>query len=54
MATTERLPASCSLPAAPRDARPRPAETMAEAYGVKRVARNALLERLNAELDEFA
>ncbi|KIY98822.1 hypothetical protein MNEG_9136 [Monoraphidium neglectum] len=29
-------------------------ETMAEAYGVKRAAKTALLERLNAELDEFA
>ncbi|KAI8472247.1 MAG: hypothetical protein J3K34DRAFT_519870 [Monoraphidium minutum] len=29
-------------------------EAMADAYGVKRSARAALLERLNAELDEFA
>jgi hypothetical protein len=31
-----------------------PAEAMGEAYGVKRAQKAALLERLNAELDEFA
>lgn len=29
-------------------------EAMAEAYGVKRAQKNALLDKLNAELDEFA
>jgi hypothetical protein len=31
-----------------------PAEAVAEAYGVMRAQRSAMLERLNAELGEFA
>jgi len=33
---------------------PPPPECMADAYGVKRSQRTALIDKLNAELDEFA